>query len=290
MQTTLENEHLQITLKKEGAELTRMYSKEHKIDYLWNGNPDFWKRHAPILFPIVGKLKDNKYRIENTTYNLPQHGFARDAVFEIINSETDTITFELRASEDSLQKYPYGFELQITYTLKANKLQINYKVINTDNKTIYFSIGAHPAFNCPLIKGTTFNDYYIEFEHNEAINQLHLDTNTGLISPNKTEKKVPKKLPLSYDVFKNDAVIFEGLQSESVSLKSTKHQHGITMKVKNWDYFAFWTKKDTPFICFEPWMGIADFTNTNQNFKEKIGIKKLPTNEEFEVNYTISFF
>lgn len=290
MQTTLENEYLQITLKKEGAELTRIYSKEYKIDYLWNGNPNFWKRHAPILFPIIGKLKNNSYYINNTTYNLAQHGFARDFVFEIINYKTDTITFELGASEDSLQKYPYRFKLQITYTLKANKLCISYKVINTDNTTIYFSIGAHPAFNCPLINGTIFNDYYIEFEHNETVNQLHLDKKTGLINPNKTEKEVPKNLSLSYNLFESDTVIFEKLQSESVSLKSEKHQHGITMEAKNWDYFAFWTKKNAPFICFEPWMGIADFNNTNQNFKEKIGIKALAVNQEFDTNYTISFF
>lgn len=287
---TLENDYLQINIKEQGAELTRILSKENNIDYLWNGNPDFWNRHSPILFPFVGRLKNNTYFVDDKNYQLSQHGFARNCMFKLIEFNTTKNVFELTFSEKTLEKYPYKFKLQISYELQKNTLIIDYNIVNKDNKDIYFSVGAHPAFNCPLSINTSFTDYYIEFENKENINQLYLDNKTGLIQPEKTTKVKLLKIPLTYDLFKNDALIFEKIQSDFVSLKSTKHQNGITLKATNWDYFAFWTKKDAPFICFEPWMGIADFSNTNQNIKNKKGIKKLTVNNKYAISYSITFF
>lgn len=287
---TLENEQLQVTFKTLGAELTKIYSKETSIDYLWNGDEIFWKRHAPILFPIVGKLKDNTYVLNQKEYHLSQHGFARDHDFSII-AKTDTyITFELLYSEESLKIYPYKFSLQITYKLKGNNLQIQYCVINKDTQNIHFSIGAHPAFKCPLSSKTSFSDYFIEFESDENPIRHYLNQQNGLRTAAPLQEKVKKTIPLNYHLFEKDALIFENIKSKKISLKSDKHLHGIDFEFKNWQFFAFWTKNEAPFICFEPWMGASDIETTNQEFITKDSILQLAKNEEYHNSYNISFF
>ncbi|WP_299136084.1 aldose 1-epimerase family protein [uncultured Tenacibaculum sp.] len=288
---TLENEYLTIQFKKLGAELTKIYSKETKLNYLWNGDATFWKRHAPILFPIVGKLKGNTYKINGEFYELPQHGFARDLEFSIVNKTTSKITFELTYSKETLINYPFKFTLQVSYELKKNQVLVNYKVINVDDTTIFFSIGAHPAFNCPLVKGTSFNDYYLEFEKAEKPTQLFLNPQTGFRNNISKTINLEKQIDLSYDLFKNDALMFEGIESKKVSLKSKKHNHGIHLHIPNWRYLAFWTKKtNTPFICFEPWMGIADNENTDQIYSTKEGIQELSVNKTYENEYRFEVF
>lgn len=287
----LENEYLKIQLTELGAELTKIYSKKTKLNYLWNGDASFWKRHSPILFPIVGKLKDNSYEIDGTFYELPQHGFARDLNFSVVNKTTSKIIFELSYSKQTLTKYPYKFSLQLSYELKENQVVVTYKVINKGDKTMFFSIGAHPAFNCPLVEKTSFNDYYIEFEKPETPTQLFLNPKSGF--RNDTSKKVNlgKQINLSYELFKNDALMFEGIESKKVSLKSTKHNHGIHLHIPNWKYLAFWTKKTgTPFICFEPWMGIADTENTDQNYLTKEGILEVNENKSYKNEYRFEVF
>ncbi|CAL2082696.1 Galactose mutarotase [Tenacibaculum sp. 190524A02b] len=288
---TLENESLTVELTTLGAELTKIYSKETQLDYLWKGDASFWKRHAPILFPIVGKLKNNTYSINNKEYQLTQHGFARDEVFSIASQSNTQITFELSHSLKTLDKYPFKFTLQVSYKLIAQQIEVIYKVLNTDTKAIYFSIGAHPAFNCPLTPNSSFHDYYVEFEQKETPTQLSLDPSTGFRNGESNQVSIGKQLPLNYDLFKNDAVIFEDIQSQKVSLKSTKHSHGIHLYIPNWEYLAFWTKREnTPFICFEPWLGITDGEDSTGNFKGKKGIIELPTTNTFESTYTFEFF
>lgn len=286
----LENNCLKISIKNAGAELTSIFSKNNNTEYLWQGNSKFWNRQSPVLFPFVGKLKNDTYFIDGKSYKQSQHGFARNKEFKLVEDVKTKKVFELNWLEETLKVYPYKFTLQILYELKESTLQVSFKVINTDDKDVYFSIGAHPAFSCPLQNTNNFSDYYIEFESEENINQLFLNTENGLIQPEKAQQKRVCKIPLDYSLFENDALIFEKIQSNSVSLKSTKHNNGITLSAKNWDYFAFWTKKDAPFLCFEPWMGIADAENTNQNFKEKIGVKKLGVGEVYCTNYSITIF
>lgn len=287
---TLENDHLQIVIKSAGAELTKIYSKETQLNYLWNGNPKFWKRHAPILFPIVGKLKEHTYYVDDKKFHLPQHGFARDQEFNMVSKTDSEVVFELSFSEKTLEIYPCQFKLFICYALQGNTLKVEYKVQNHDNKDIFFSIGAHPAFSCPLTDETSFSDYYVTFEESETPLQYSLNKENGLRKEQPIQKSLGKKIDLNYDVFKDDALIFKGIQSKKVSLKSNKHQHGINFHFSDWEYFAFWTKKDAPFICFEPWMGAADLETTNQDFIQKDGIIKLSKNDKFTQEYSIKFF
>lgn len=286
----LENDKIKANIALFGAELTKLYSKETELDYLWHGDPKFWKRHAPILFPIVGKLKDHTYYVVDKEYNLPQHGFARDNEFVIISQSENKVLFELSYSERTLEIYPFKFKLQIAYELKENILKITYQVINVDNQSIFFSIGAHPAFKCPLVNNTSFSDYYITFQHEEKPLQYSLNKENGLRVEKPVSVELPNQLSLDYTLFEDDALIYKNIKSNIISLQSSKHNHGINFHSSNWEYFAFWTKKDAPFICFEPWMGAADLETTNQDFTTKDGIIELPVNKEFKQYYAIELF
>jgi galactose mutarotase-like enzyme len=287
----IENKELLVEIKSAGAEMTRIYSKKTQLEYLWKGAPTFWGRHAPVLFPIVGQVKNKTYKVDGDDFHLPQHGFARDNEFKLLTQEEDEVTFELTDSDEIAKVYPFKFTLLVNYRLSANELFINYKVINKDDKEIMFSIGGHPAFNCPLVEGTSFDDYYLEFPEKETPQQIHLNMATGLRNGLKDLVKIGSKVELNYDLFKNDALIYEGLKSSEVSLKSSKHKHGLTFQFADWKYLAFWTKeKNAPFICIEPWCGITDEDNSKGDFIDKLAIEKLAVEKRFSVEYSVKLF
>lgn len=286
----LENNDLIIEVKSFGAELSSVFSKKNKVEYIWQADENLWPRHAPNLFPIVGKLKDGTFNYLNNTYQLPQHGFARDNEFICIEETDSKLTFELTASEETLKHYPFHFSLQISYTLTENNLNTEYKIFNPNNTEIYFSVGAHPAFNCPLQPNETFEDYSLVFPNK---NQLEINTlNDGLIkSKTQTISLSENKLKVSKTLFDNDALVFMNSQIEKVSLISFKSKHGVTMECYNWPYFGIWTKKNSEkFICLEPWQGIADNELTNQNITEKTGIIKLSPEQTFDCSFNILFY
>jgi galactose mutarotase-like enzyme len=287
----IENDELLVELKTAGAELTRVYSKETELEYLWNGDASFWGRHAPVLFPIVGQVKNKTYVVEGSEYHLSQHGFARDCEFVIVNQEKDEVSFEVSYSEETLAIFPFKFTLQVSYRLVGNQLIVNYQVVNKDEKEILFSLGGHPAFNCPLVDGTSFEDYYLQFQEQETVNQLHLNTSTGLRNGNEEQVKIGKRIDLNYDLFDNDALIYEGLKSSEVSLLSTKHKHGLTFGFADWRYLAFWTKeKSAPFVCLEPWCGITDADDSKGDFSNKLAVEKLGVEKRFTIDYSVKFF
>lgn len=287
----LENNQLQVQIATKGAELTRIFNKTTELEYLWKGDAAFWKRQAPILFPIVGKLVDNTYWVNGTSYELPQHGFARDYEFAVLEQQESNVLLEFVYSNETLQVYPYKFALQIGYQLQENQLKVTYKVINVDSKNIFFSIGGHPAFNCPLVENTSFEDYYLAFEKDEQPLQHFLNPKTGFRKAQPEKVSLQKHIALSYSLFENDALMYENLESKKISLLSNKHSHGIHFYIPNWQYMAFWTQKgNAPFICFEPWMGIADAEDTNQQYESKTGILELPVAQVYENNYSCEFF
>ncbi len=291
MIVTLENEYLQIELKSFGAELTKVYSKKTKLQYIWHGDPTHWNRHTPILFPIVGRLKSDRYILHNREYELSKHGFARDQIFSIISQTENEVIFELSYTDETLVSFPFKFKLQVIYQLDNTKLSVTYKVGNQGDETMFYTIGAHPALKCPLLENTDFSDYYIEFEKEETPKQLLLDPITGFRNNQIKSIALGKKLPLSYDLFINDAIIFEGLASKKVSLKSEKHNHGVHLEIPDWNFLAFWTKKEgTPFICFEPWMGITDANNSSLNYTDKLGIMKVSNGQFRYHHHTFDFF
>ena len=287
---TLENQHLKISLSNHGGELHSIKGKKDNTEFLWSGDEAYWKYHAPILFPIVGKVFNGKYTVDGITYELPQHGLARVRDFEMIEQTKNSISFELKYSEDTLKIYPFKFSLIIKYTLNDINLSIDYIVKNLDNKEMYFSIGAHPAFMCP-IENDKFDDYYFEFNEKENASIMQL-VGPGYFS--KEEKPYLKNeniINLSTDLFKNDALVFKNLKSNKISLKSKNHKKYLEFDFGEFPYLGLWTK-DTgaPFVCIEPWFGHADFDGFNGEFMDKAAIQSLMPNKEFHCNYNISFF
>ncbi|EHC1584292.1 aldose 1-epimerase family protein [Listeria monocytogenes] len=285
----LENEVLLVEMKTAGAELTRIFHKDTGLEYLWNADSKFWGRHSPVLFPTVGRLVDDTYLVDGKQYHLGQHGFARDRDFQVIEQTENTVRFELDADEDSLAIYPYKFKLSIIYTIEKNTVAVSYEVENTDNKRIYFSIGAHPAFHLPLTDGTTLEDYYLDFGTEENLETLCLEGPYRSGEIKKIIDEPARYLPLSYDLFKNDALILEALKQKEMTIKSDKTPHFVKVSFPEFPFVGVWTAKPgTPFLCIEPWYGIADGAGESVELRDKAGIEHLEPEAVFASEYEIT--
>ncbi|HEL9203506.1 TPA: aldose 1-epimerase family protein [Listeria monocytogenes] len=285
----LENEVLLVEMKTSGAELTRIFHKDTGLEYLWNADSKFWGRHSPVLFPTVGRLVEDTYLVDGKPYHLGQHGFARDRDFQVVEQTEKSVRFELDADEDSLAVYPYKFKLSIIYTIEKNTVAVSYEVENTDNKRIYFSIGAHPAFNLPLTDGTTFEDYYLDFGTEENLETLCLEGPYRSGEIKKVVDEAARYLPLNYDLFKNDALIFEALKQKEMTIKSDKTPHFVKVSFPEFPFVGVWTAKaGTPFLCIEPWYGIADGSGKSVELRDKAGIEHLEPEAVFASEYEIT--
>ncbi len=274
-----------ISFKINGEE--KMHQGESCIDE--NGKV-YWKRHSPVLFPIVGKLKKNKTLIGGRTYELPQHGFARDLEFEPITKLDNFHSYVLKSNKYTLAKYPYEFELYNTYRTEGNKLTTIYKVVNTGLINLPFGIGGHPAFKIDqeeLKKG----HYYLEFEQEEEkIHFLYLID--GLIGTEYAKNPMENKkiIPIGPHTFDNDALIMKGITSNKISLKKRITEETVlTMDFTDFPYLAIWSKPNAPFICIEPWFSMADTVKGSGVFTQKRDLISLKPNDSFECKYTIIF-
>lgn len=275
---------LRIEVATSGAELSSIYHKNHKQEYLWQGSPDWWPRRSPVLFPIVGKLNANLYRMNGKIFSLPQHGFARDMEFKVGRRGTNTVEFVLESTEELLQKYPFPFELKIIYSLNGVQLYIHYEVKNEGLKHMYFSIGGHPGF--ALIPGETPADYYIEFEKAETLDRHLLQE--GLFS-GKSERVISneKILGLNNDFFTKDALVFKNMKSSSLHMKSRKSDYAVKLTFAEFPYFGIWSKPGAAFLCLEPWCGLSDTQGFEGEFSAKEGIQSLEPGKTFLRSFSI---
>ncbi|WP_299382001.1 aldose 1-epimerase family protein [uncultured Lacinutrix sp.] len=285
----LSNSILKIKVKPVGAELCEISSVKNNTQFMWDANPDVWGSFAPNLFPIIGALKDETYFYNGIKYSMPKHGFVRHSEdIKLIKETKNSLSFSLTYNEDLLKIYPFKFEYIITYTLNNNTLNINYTVKNKDNRTIYFSVGGHPAFKCPLYNDENYTDYNLVFETEETSKTHLLNMQTGLVK-NETKPVFNTKnsIQLKPDLFKNDALIFKDLKSRKVALVNDLRGEILNITFKGFNYLGLWAKLNASYVCIEPWLGIADQENASQNITEKEGIIKLPENETFSANYSI---
>ncbi|MDP1801441.1 MAG: aldose 1-epimerase family protein [Bacteroidota bacterium] len=287
MQTEIGSNLLSVKINSFGAEVCSV-KNNNGVEFIWQANKDVWARHTPVLFPIVGKLKDNFFVHEGKRYELPQHGFARDMEFEAIEQNDNSSTFQLVSNNETKAKFPFEFKLQINYSVIENRLETQYKIINPSGKIIYFSVGAHPGFNCPLLPNETFENYYLEFETGSF---FQTQLNNGLRTDAKTNLKLKdQKLFLTKEIFDKDALVFEDRQINTVSLCSSVSKHKITMHCKGWPYFGIWTKKgNQQFVCLEPWYGITDHENSTNELLKKHGVIQLAANSEFTAQFSLIF-
>lgn len=286
---TLENNQLKIAIHTVGAELCKITSVATGTNFMWHADPTIWGSFAPNLFPIIGALKNDTYVFDNQPYNLPKHGFVRNNNAMVLHDQTpDSLTFRLSYSDETLKIYPFKFEFFITYTLTNNCIEVLHTIKNRDSKPLYFSLGGHPAFKCPVFEDEAYEDYSLEFEHTETSQSHLINMANGLIS-SKTKPILNKtnSLPLAHELFIADALIFKDLRSKKVTLKSKKHGQILSVHYPDFPYLGIWAKPSGNYVCIEPWLGIADNENTDQEFTTKEGIIKLAVNSTFKASYTI---
>lgn len=280
---TIQNDKLKIAVAERGAELKSIVALADGTEYLFDGDPTWWKFSSPILFPIVGKLVNNKYRVDGKEYTLPGHGFARTSNFWVVDATNNSITLALESNAATLAAYPYRFRLEISYELVDNAVKYMWKVANVDDKPIYFSIGAHPAICCPIAYRENFDDCYLKFNREEKSSRIVLTAN-GTLSDERIPTLDGTELNLNYELFKGDALVFDNLNSDEVTLCSRKSSKTLTIRAKGFPYWGIWTPAQggAPFVCIEPWHGHADFADFSGELKDKDGIKSLAVGETFE--------
>ena len=285
---TLKNQTLTIKINPKGAELISLFNEETQTEYMWSADANSWGKSSPVLFPIVGALKDNCYHFEEKTYHLPRHGFAREREFLVENNTDESVTFLLANDEETLKIYPFTFEFRLKYELHENCLLVTYSVKNMGDKTMYFSVGGHPAFALPLSADTNYEDYYLEFNKTENFQRWGL-VDGGLIANNPTDFLLnTNHLALTKELFYDDAIVFKNLQSDEVILKSDKTNRQLKFDFKGFPYLGIWAAKDANFVCIEPWYGIADSENHNQELTEKEGIIALEVDDVFERTWSVA--
>ncbi|MEO6812988.1 MAG: aldose 1-epimerase family protein [Ginsengibacter sp.] len=281
------NDHLVVRINEKGAELQSV--KLNALEYLWQADPKYWGKHAPVLFPIIGELKDGKYIFGNKEYHLSRHGFARDKMFEEKKTADNSAIFTLHSNEDTLAVYPFEFILQVQYEIKQHTLYCSYIVQNISDEDMYFSVGGHPAFNVPLNDKLKYDDSTLEFNNDRTLKRFLLDN--GLTNDNtETLTLDNKKLPLKSSLFYNDAIVLKHINSDQVKLYSDKDPHGLKFRFEGFPYLGIWAAKDAPFVCLEPWCGIADNIYHDYQLKKKEGINQLAAGATWKRTWSVELF
>ncbi len=281
MITILKSDKLIAKINHKGAELISLKNDVEK-EFIWNGNPEYWGKHSPILFPIVGTLKNNEYYFEGKKYLLNRHGFARDMDFELIAKSDSKAVFSLVNDATTFDVYPFEFELLLEYELTDNSLIINFKVINKNQFSMPFSLGAHPAFSLP----EQFENYALDFEFSEDLISYELQ-NDLLSDRTKKISQIENRVSLNSELFEKDALVFKKIKSKKITLLENKKPL-LYVRFDDFPSLGIWTKPKAPFICIEPWLGYADTTSNSGNILEKEGIKIIEANEIFELEYSIT--
>ncbi len=279
----IENEKLTVGVKEFGCEIASIKSKATGYEFMWQGNPDIWSGQAPILFPIVGRLIDDKYTLDGRDYEMPKHGFARKMLWEFIGGNDKSMSFRLSDTADTYEIYPYIFDLTVTYTLEGNTLTVSHDISNKSEKVMYFSIGAHPAFNCTIGDKLTFDE-------NEALSTEKIDLVKSLRLPD----KIPvlnnsKDIIITKDIFNEDALILSDIKSENITLNLADSDRKIIFNLGNAPYLGIWAKPGAPYVCIEPWYGVNDSQTKKEDFSQKDAINAVQVNETFNFTWKAEF-
>lgn len=289
---TIENERLRAGFALHGAELISLYDKEKNREVIWQADPKFWARHAPVLFPFVGKVNGGEYRVNGQTYTMGQHGFARDMDFQLAAQTEDSVSFTLESSAETLQKYPYEFRLTIQYTLAGNVLTVAWKIQNLRNEKMYYSIGAHPAFQ---VDSAQKQQYRVQFNANSGQKELryiYIDPKTAGADWENVQTLAldADQAVLAEDsLFERDALIFDDAQIEKASILDPSGNAIVTVDCKGFPSFGLWSPAPgAGFICLEPWCGRVDNNGFTGDLSEKYEEQCLEAAGEKNITYTIT--
>ena len=283
------NEHIAASIHPDGAELRSLKHLTNGRQYLWSGDPAFWGKFSPVLFPIVGTVRDNRYTHEGHEYVLGRHGFARERTFVVEQYSATEARFTLVDDEATWKVYPFAFRLHLTYRLYGPRLTLTYTVENPGEQDMWFCLGAHPAFavpNAPLLK---YDDYYLEFSEPETTGRWVLDG--GLLKAEPTpflEEKI--RIPLSRDLFARDAIVLKGLRSQTIVLATASDPHGCCFSIEGWPHLGLWAAPGADFLCIEPWQGHADHVNDHSELRRKEGVVHLETGRSWSKSWWVELF
>lgn len=282
----LENQFVEAKFLAMGAELKSFIHKKTGRELMWDANPEYWAKTSPILFPIIGRLKDDAYIYNGKSYSLEKHGFARNKEFELVKSTSEELQFRLKADALTLKQYPFDFELIVLYKLKGEKLICIYEVINNGPQIMYFSLGGHPAFAIGS-ESIPYSEYKLSFNEDEALNRLGV-TEDGYIEMKSTIFPLSNSaVNLSYSLFYNDALVFEDFKSNQLKIQSDKAIEGLTFEFSNFPYLGIWAAKNANFVCIEPWCGLADGVEHDQVLENKKGIVSLNPRNKFSASWSV---
>lgn len=271
----IENDYLKIGVKSEGAELTSIVSKDSKIEYLWQGYSDVWYGQSPVLFPIIGRVLDDKYYLDGKEYTMPKHGLFRKRTAEFVEATDNTLVFKESADDETLKIYPFDFDVYVIFELIDKSLKVTHKIKNNGNDVMYFSIGGHPGFNCKI-------GDYLTFSENETLDTVEIDTEclrTGKTIPVLSENK---KIIITKDIFNNDALIFTGMKSKTITLASGEHDRKVIFDYSDCSYLGIWAKPGAPYVCIEPWWGVNDSHERKPDISQKDAIIALESGNTYE--------
>lgn len=289
----IENEFMKIAVSDHGAELSSIYDKKREKELLWQADPAFWNRHAPILFPFVGNVYNNEYRYNGKTYNMSSHGFARDMDFEFAGKTSDSISFKLKATIKTLEKYPFDFELVVTHKLMANSISVIWEVKNSsENEPMFYSIGGHPAFRCPINDNEKRTDYKVKFKDKNELSYVLIIQETREVN-HENPTVLPLKdsyLDITEHIFDKDALIFDDNQVREVSLCTPDGKPYITMNCEEFPSFGLWSKpsSEAHYVCLEPWIGRCDNKGFRGELPEKYGVQRLEACSSRTISYRIT--
>lgn len=287
MIVTLQSDALTVQIDTLGAQLTSVRTRDG-VELLWQADPAVWGRHAPLLFPIIGRLRDGKYTVGGKEYAISQHGFARDKEFSILEQSSRSVTFQLEDDGETRTVYPFSFQLQIQYILEDGSLTKRHTVLNRSEQTMYYEIGGHDGFRTTLLPGETMEDYYIEFPGQHEIIPFGMDERNFLTRSSQPYALEENRLPLPPQVFGLDTIVLEQLPVHQVTLANRKNSHRLTLEFDEFPYLGIWTKpSDTPthYICIEPWTTLPECAFTDSALEHKPGIRALASGESETLSY-----
>ena len=287
----IENDLAKVCISTLGAEVQSFILKDSQTEYIWQGDADVWAGRAPLVFPIVGRYKDNEYTFQRKAYQMEVHGFGRSSEFIVIGHDTDKIAFSLKYNESTLQMYPFKFELQIRYSLNGTTLTKTHTMINLDDKALYYSIGGHDSYNVCLEEGEVFEDYYLDFGNLDKLELLERDENARLIKDTYVVPLNDGKLPLNMQVFAKGALVCHDFPIKNVVLRSNKSSHAVHLKFEDFKSLGIWTRyltKPANYVCLEPWSTLPDCAYLGKEIEEKVDIRKVLPGEVESLSFSVT--
>lgn len=287
MISKIQNSNISIEVNSLGAELWSLKKTDSDFEYLWQGDKAYWSDRSPVLFPIVGAVKNSTYKNDGIEYSLGNHGFAKKAEFELLDQSDSTLIYSLRSNDEIIKMYPFKFELILSYSLKESTVLISYTVKNLDTKEIYFQLGTHPGFNTPLDSELKLNDYYIEFNKPENAKRLFFGEGNLTVTNKEEDGLNGQKMDLNHETFYQGAAIFKSINSNELTLKSDKDSRFVKLSFNKFPALGVWQKPDAPYICIEPWHGISDDDDYTGEFKDKAMIITLEPSKNYDCFMTI---